>query len=413
MNPDANLAANSADAPPPAVLVAKHHKPEVEAAAYAARLNELHAISSPNTIPVSRPPIPSNLLSDLASCLESRWWGYGPRCAVLEQQFTARRGGWALATSSCTAALNVAAQLIRRSDGDEVIVPAITFVSTAMAFHIAGMHPIPVDVRPDTLLIDEESVIRHLTPRTRAVVVVHLYGQHQDVSGLRMLCDRHGLALIEDCAHRIGNLAETPAGDFACYSFNAVKEAPAGEGGLLWAREAKLESVAREITYLGMTIDTLQRSSTLLHRGYGFGCGSGGKLRLTDVAATFVLACLGHIDEWQAMRRSIFARYEKELPMAIDSVALFPRLVTDSCLMFVVRLPPAERSSIRRALADVGIATSTHYPSLSRHPLWSQFAGPCPVAEQAEDELLTLPCFPYMDSHAQDRVISAWETACR
>jgi dTDP-4-amino-4,6-dideoxygalactose transaminase len=309
--------------------------------------------------------------------------------------------------------LNVAAQLIRRSDGDEVIVPAITFVSTAMAFHIAGMRPVPVDVRPDTLLLDEEAVIRHLTPRTRAVVVVHLYGQQQDVSGLRMLCDRHGLALIEDCAHRIGNLAETPVGDFACYSFNAVKEAPAGDGGLLWARDATLEPAAREITYLGMTIDTFQRAATSLHREYGFGCGGGGKLRLTDVAATFVLACLGHMDEWRAKRRSVFARYEKELPMAMASVSLFPRLATDSCLMFVVRVPHAERSSVRRALADVGIATSMHYPSLSRHPLWSQFAAPCPVAEQAEDEVLTLPCFPDMDSQAQDRVISAWETACR
>jgi len=363
------------------------------------------------TIPVFRPPMISNLAADLVSCLESRWWGYGPRCAALEQRFTARRSGWALATSSCTAALNIAAQLVRRTDSDEVIVPAITFVSTAMAFHIAGMRPVVVDVNPDTLLLNVESVERYLTSHTRAIVAVHLYGQRQDLSKLRTLCDRHNLTLIEDCAHRIGNLAEEPVGDFACYSFNAVKEAPAGEGGLIWARDAQLEPAARAVSYLGMTVDTFQRSSTSLHREYEFGGGSGAKLRLTDVAATLVLANLDHVHDWRARRSTIFARYEADLPMALADVSFCRRLSTDSYLMFVIRVPRAKRATIRHALANFGIASSTHYTSLSRHPLWSHNAAPCPVAEAAENELLTLPCFPDLDCKAQDRVISAWTAA--
>jgi len=362
-------------------------------------------------IPVFRPPLSRSLQASLASCIESRWWGYGPRCAALERHFIAARGGWAVATSSCTAALHVAGQLIRRSNRDEVIVPAITFVSTAMAFYTAGMRPIAVDVNPTTLLLNEELVVKHLTPRTRAVVVVHLYGQRQDVRCLRSLCDRHGIVLIEDCAHRIGDLAEIPTGDIACYSFNAVKEAPAGEGGLLWGREARLESAAREATYLGMKVDTFQRSSTSVHQDYGFGHSGGAKLRLTDVAATFVLDCLEQIDVWRAQRRAIFEFYENALPLANANVALIPRRATDSYLMFVVRVGRADRSRVRRVLSEAGIATSTHYPSLSRHPLWRSMAGPCPVAERVSDELLTLPCFPDMDRTTCDRVISAWEAA--
>jgi UDP-4-amino-4-deoxy-L-arabinose-oxoglutarate aminotransferase len=307
--------------------------------------------------------------------------------------------------------LNLVAQLVRRHEADEVIIPAMTFVSTAMAFKTAGLRPVPVDVDPDTLLLDVTSVERQITSRTRAIVVVHLYGQQQELGPLRALCDKHGISLVEDCAHRIGRLSSPPIGDFACYSFNAVKEAPAGEGGLLWGRNISFEARARESSYLGMGVDTWQRAAATQHRPYEFGHGEGLKCRLTDVAATFVLACLPHLETWRSQRRAIFARYEARLREASPTSRWFLRSSEDSYLMFVLRLSARDRERVRQSLASAGIATSTHYPSLSRHPLWVQPQNGCPVAEMAESELLTLPCFPDLDTATQERVLSAWEVA--
>lgn len=360
-------------------------------------------------IPVFRPALATDLVSELKSCCESRWWGYGPRAAQLEQVFTANRGGWALATTSCTSALNLVAQLVMLPEGGEVIVPAITFVSTAIAFQSAGLEPVPVDVDPDTLMLDFRTVAQRITARTRAVVAVHLYGQYCDLTNLRRLCDAKGIALVEDCAHRIGDLNTAPVGDFACYSFNAVKEAPAGEGGLLWSRLPDREKDARELSYLGMTVDTFQRSAPSQHLAYQFGSRTGGKHRLTDIAATIVLASLREHERWRARRREIFAAYEEGLKNGAIDPVLFPRQPDDSYLMFVVRVPRDRREEIRRRFAERGIATSTHYPSLSRHPLWGNERNHCPVAESAEDELLTLPCFPDMDDSMLRRVTDAWK----
>lgn len=362
-------------------------------------------------VPVFCPPLPFGMASMLEQCLESRWWAYGPVCSRLENAFSVKRGGWALATNSCTAALHLAARLLRRTEQDEVIVPAMTFVSSAMAFKTAGFRPVPADVHSETLLLDEESVACRLTHNTRAVVAVHLYGQRLKLGPLRDLCDQHGIALVEDCAHRIGDLSTPPSGDFACYSFNAVKEAPAGEGGMLWGRDLSLETRAREMSYLGMRVDTWQRAAVSEHRPYEFGTGEGLKFRFTDIAATCVLACLPHLETWRAQRSHVFARYDEGLSCTATACRWIRRTPDDSFLMFVLRVPSKDRERVRRFLATAGVATSLHYPSLSRHPLWSQADKGCPVAEAAECELLTLPCFCNMDAATQDRVLTAWGNA--
>ncbi|HZW72471.1 MAG TPA: DegT/DnrJ/EryC1/StrS family aminotransferase, partial [Caldimonas sp.] len=184
-------------------------------------------------IPVFRTRVSPLARERLQRTLDSGWLGYGPECRALEQRFVDRRGGWALATSSCTSALYLAGRLARRLAPDgpaEVIVPSLSFVASAVAFAQAGLTPVIAEVDPESLLLDVAAAERAITPRTRALVVVHLYGQrHRDLARLRALADAHGLLLVEDCAHRLDVLDDgAPVGDLLCYSFNAVKELPAG-----------------------------------------------------------------------------------------------------------------------------------------------------------------------------------------
>ena len=249
-------------------------------------------------VPLVRVSLPIASRQSVERCIRSTWLGYGPECRALEGAFTEGRKGWALATSSCTSALHIAATICRPEPGDEVILPPITFVSAAMAFAYAGFVPRFADVDGNTLMPTPDSIAERITSRTRAVVAVHLYGQRASMLPLRELCDRHGLLLIEDCAHRIDLLdTEERVSDFACFSFNAMKEVPCGEGGILWGRSAEHEEGARAISNAGLDVDTLQRSASANHCDYEFSDWLGLKFRLNDILASVVRPALELLPE--------------------------------------------------------------------------------------------------------------------
>jgi aminotransferase len=343
-------------------------------------------------------------MAELQACLASGWIGYGPRCNALEGRFE-RRGGAALTTTNCTAALHLAAKLCMSSERDEILVPAITFVSSAMGFRYAGMKVKLVDVCNQTGLLDQDKIEQALSPRTCAILAVHLFGQRVETGPLRALCDRRGLFLIEDCAHRIDLLDEQPLlADIACYSFNAVKEAVGGEGGLLWCRDPELAGRARSISNLGMTVDTAMRASSPAHRDYEFTDELGLKFRGFDISATLVLAGLDHLPEARRKRRLIFDVYNAAIE-GRDIFQAIPRGPEDSCLMYAVRVTDHRREAIRAGFAECGIATSVHYPSLSRHHVFG--SDRLAEAERLDEELLTVPCFPGMLDKEIDRVATA------
>lgn len=352
-------------------------------------------------VPLCRPSLPEGADRAVAECLSSGWVGYGPRCNALEERFTVSRGGFGLATSSCTSALYLAALLCKQGPLDEVIVPAMTFASTAMAFAHAGFRVVLADVNRNNLMLSLEDTLRHISPQTRAVVVVHLFGQRFDTRDLRQECDKRGLVLIEDCAHRLDILdGEGPLGDIACYSFNAVKEAPCGEGGMLWVRRQGDGNRARALSNVGMHVDTMQRSMTVQHGNYEFGGEGGLKLRSNDIAATLALASLDALCETRQSRKAIFEEYDRVIESA-STAAIIDRAPDDSFLMYTLRVAAENRSVLRSFFAQHGVATSVHYPSLSRHPL---FGCRCPEAERADIRLVTLPSFPGLTAFERTQV---------
>lgn len=362
------------------------------------------------SIPVCRPHIPQTALAEIGACLASGWLGYGPRCKQLEARFAAR-GGAALATANCTAALHITARLCASPGRNEVIIPAITFVSTAMSFRYAGYDVRLVDINPRTGLLDTEAISRAITPSTRAIVAVHLFGQRSATGELRNICDAHGLVLIEDCAHRLDLLdVDPPLGDMACYSFNAVKEAPGGEGGLLWCRDPDWIMRARWISNLGLTVDTQSRAMALAHHDYEFSDDLGLKLRSSDLSAALTLACLDGLARTREARRHIFMAYDSALLGHGNIAKPIAREADDSFLMYVLRIAQDKRDALRKRLAQHGIATSIHYPSLSRQ--CSVGGARLPCAEQIDRELVTLPCFPDMLPEEIDRVTTALTLVC-
>ncbi|HEV7670574.1 MAG TPA: DegT/DnrJ/EryC1/StrS family aminotransferase [Thermoanaerobaculia bacterium] len=356
-------------------------------------------------IALYRPPAAPDLAESLQQVVASGWWGNGPSCGLLEQYFVERHEGAAVALNSGTAALFAAGRLLKPAPGDEVIVPAITYLSTAIAFHEAGFAVKVADVDPSTLLITEELVTPLLTEKTRAIVAVHLYGQRIDMTGLQSLCRRHRLALIEDRAHRIG-LGDPPSGDYACYSFNVMKEAPSADGGLLWCKDAQQIETARLLSNVGVASETWGRTQGSIHGSYGFANASGLRLRMSDVASTFVLSGLRYAENWREKRRSIFAAYADACENLSPFVEMRTSSIEDSFLMAICRVPAAGRESVRERFQRAGVSTSTmHYPALSGHPL---FPGAfCPHAEAAAAELVTIPLYPDLTDECVSRVVDA------
>lgn len=366
-------------------------------------------------IPLFRAGVSPASRERVLATLDSGWLGYGPECRLLERHFTEARAGWALATSSCTSALYLAGRLVRmlsRESAPEIVIPSISFVASGMAFAQAGLRTIVSEVNPDTLLLDAHAAARALTPRTRALLVVHLYGQrHPHLPALRALADAHGLLLIEDCAHRVDLLdATSPVGDLLCYSFNAVKELPGGEGGLLWGRDSGHEEWIRAVSNLGLTVDTMQRAATPSHADYAWLAEPGLKLRSNDLAAALVNGALPSLAATRALRREQVRRYDRWLAPLAPLVRPLPRSEDDSYLMYVVKVAPAARDEVRAAMAAAGVATSVHYPSLARHPLLGD-ARPGAACADQDTAIMTLPTFLDLGYAAQQRVVDALSRA--
>jgi dTDP-4-amino-4,6-dideoxygalactose transaminase len=362
-------------------------------------------------IPLFRAVVSPASRERLLATLDSGWLGYGPECRLLERHFTEARGGWALATSSCTSSLYLAGRLVRMLAAEaapEIIIPSVTFVASGMAFAQAGLRTVIAAVRPDTLLLDAEAAARALTPRTRALLVVHLYGQrHPELPALRAFADAHSLLLIEDCAHRVDLLDDNaPVGDLLCYSFNAVKELPGGEGGVLWGRDLRNEDWIRAVSNLGLTVDTMQRAATASHADYTWLQEPGLKLRSNDLAAALVNGAIPSLAATRALRREQVRRYDRWLAPLAPMTRPLRRSDDDSFLMYVVKVAPAARDEVRAAMAAAGVATSVHYPSLAHHPL---LGDPRPGAACADQDaaVVTLPTFLDLGCDAQQRVVDA------
>jgi len=340
---------------------------------------------------------------DYLACLLDGAYIGGPAVAAFERQWAAYCGvDHAVGLASGTDALQLSLTALGVDPGDEVIVPANTFIATAAAVVRAGATPRFADVSDDTLLITPETLEESITPRTRAVIVVHLYGQMPDMAGLTAAARKAGIAVIEDAAqahgaewdsHRAGSFGEA-----ACFSFYPAKNLGAfGDAGAVVTSRPELADRVRSLANHG-------RSHGDSH--YDHDC-LGTNSRLDALQAILLSGKLAHLDAWTERRILLASRY-RDLLGATGFTGTELRLTDAAPLarhvyhLFVLRV--ARRDSVRAGLAERGIQTGVHYPiPCHQQPPLRRFAErPLPVAEQSAGELLSLPMFP----HLTDRQVS-------
>jgi perosamine synthetase len=356
-------------------------------------------------IPVSRPSVGKEEAAAVARVMESGRIAQGKVVAEFERSFASYCGaGHAVATSNGTAALHAALLAAGIGPGDEVIVPSFTFIATATSVSMCGARPVFADVDDRTFTIDPFSAEGLLTPRTRAVMGVHLFGQPFDIPALSALCREHDLLLLEDAAQAHGSSFRGQKlgsfGDLACFSFYATKNMTTGEGGMVTTDDAGLAGRIR------LLINHGQREK-YLHTSLGY------NYRMTDMGAAMGLVQLGKLDLMNA-RRVANARFLDE---NLRSTGLVTPLVRPDSVhvyhQYVVKVEKGARVSrdgLAHALAARGVGTAIHYPRpVHDQPLYRGRQGKdsCPVSSGLASSVLSLPVHPLVSEEDLDTIARA------
>ena len=321
----------------------------------------------------------------------------------------------ALLTTSCTHALEMAALLLNIAPGDEVILPAFTFPSSANAFALRGARPVFVDIRADTLNIDESQIEQRITERTKAIFVVHYAGVGCEMDTILAIARRHGIGVVEDNAHglygryRGRNLGTL--GQLAALSFHETKNFSCGEGGALLINDVQFNQRAEILREKGTNRSQFFRGEIDKYTWVDIGS----SYLPADLLAAFLRAQLEHRDQIQSMRRKIWETYARELASWAESSGIRLPIVPAECEqsyhMFHVIMPSFERrQALISRLAGFGILAVFHYLPLHLSAMGLRFGGrqgDCPVTEDLADRLLRLPFFTGMSSSEQSQVIDA------
>jgi len=365
-------------------------------------------------VPFSQPTIGARERDYLLQALEDGHLSGDGRFTKASQAWLENTTGAkkALLSHSCTAALEMAGLLAGVNPGDEIIIPSFTFVSTANAFVLRGAIPVFVDVRPDTLNLNEDLIEPAITRRTRAVVPVHYAGVACEMDRINEVAGKHNLLVIEDaaqglCATYKGQPLGT-LGHLGALSFHATKNVVSGEGGALLINDAQFIERAEIIREKGTNRARFLRGAvdkyTWMDMGSSFLPG--------EIVAALLLAQLEQADELTGKRLALWGAYEAALePLARRGLARLAR-VPKACghnghIFWLLYERSADREKAQAALRQAGLASTTHYVPLHTSPAGKRFGhahGDLPVTEKAGECLLRLPIYAHMPPETVDMV---------
>lgn len=371
-------------------------------------------------IPVFQPDYGIEEIEAVTYVLKSGWIGLGPKTAEFEERFAQYvKAKYAVALNSGTAALHLSLLAANVGPGDEVIVPSLTFVSTAHVVMYVGARPVFADVESDTLCLSSEDVARKITARTRAVIPVHYGGHPCDMELLRHLIASRGITLIEDAAHacgavyqgyRIGSISP-----FTCFSFHAVKNLATGDGGMITTNDSEAATRLRRLRWMGITKDTWDRLETLSESGkkaqksYGWYYKIpelGYKCHMNDITAALGLVQLGKLEAANKNRRKLATIYTERLSAlpGIECPIVRSGMITAQH-NYVIRCD--QRDELHLYLREHNISSGVHYMPVHLHPFYQeQYPNiHLPVTEAQWLRLLTLPLYPQLTGEEQNYII--------
>lgn len=344
----------------------------------------------------------------LLDVLGTDWLTTGPKVDEFEGDFAdcvdAAHG---VAVSNGTAALHTAMRMVGVDEGDEVIVPPMTFAATANAVLFEGATPVFTDIEPGTLLLDPEHVKERITSRTKAIITVDYTGHPSRYDALREICTDHELTLVSDACHALGaEHRDRPVGsiaDASCFSFHPVKHITTGEGGMVTTDREEWAKHGRRFRHHGMRKN---RPGPKSDGDWTYEIDElGQNYRLTDLHCSLGISQLAKLDDFVERRREIAERYDRTLE---DIEGIVPLEVLDearhSYHLYVVRVKGETlgtgRRKVVKALQAEGIGVNVHYIPVHLQPYYRRTLGTkeglCPVSEAAYQEILSLPIFPGM-----------------
>lgn len=357
-------------------------------------------------------------IDNVVTVLNSVFLSTGPVTAEFERKFANYTGlNHVVALNSCTAAMHMTLTALGVGPGDEVITSAMTFLASATCAQHAGATPILVDVDPATGCINPASVEAAITPRTKAIIPVHLYGTMCDMTALRAIADRHGLFIVEDCAHCVegerDGVRPGQLSDAACYSFYATKNLTCGEGGAVGTRHEGLAKTIRMVSLHGMSKNAASR----YHGAYQHWdmVRLGWKCNLDDIHSALLVSQIDRLDANWSRRHDIYERYEQGFG---TNPAIRRPGVAGKCAhhLYPIWVTPQQRDSVLHALQQRGVGVAVNFRAIH---LLSYFTetfgykrGDFPHAELIGDSTISLPFYPKMRDEEVDYVVEQVKALC-
>ncbi len=385
-------------------------------------------------LPYHQPLLGAEEEASVLETIRSGWMTTGPKTKLFERQIADYVGAQhCIAVNSCTAALHLGLEAVGVGAGDEVITSPITFAATANVIVHRGATPVFADVEPDTINMDPASFEAAITPKTKAVIPVHLFGQACDMDAINAIARRHGVAVIEDAAHAIGTEYKGRrvggSGNLTAFSFYATKNITSGgEGGALTTDDADLAEKLAIMSRHGISKDAWKRYSSsgyqhwdIIYPGY--------KYNMFDLQASIAIPQLARIDAFWKRRVELKALYDAafpgipeiqlpvERPYGAHAYHLYPIIVRTEALT-------TDRDGIMNAIQAENIGVGVHFRAVHLHPYymaaWHCGRGMFPHAEYYSDRTISLPLYPKMtDTDAHDvvavvrKVIAAYRGGAR
>lgn len=365
-------------------------------------------------LPFALPDITEAEVAAVAEVLRSGWLTAGPKVAAFETAFEEQTGfAHAVAVNSGTAALHLALSAIGLEEGDEVITSPYTFASTAAVVRYFGARPVFCDIEAESLNLDPSLLLQHLSPKTRAIIVVHVAG---NLANTQAVCDfarRYGLVVIEDAAHALPVQAKRSPADFVCFNFYATKALTSAEGGMVCTRRPEWAAHLRQMAQHGLSRDAWSRNGQGGSWYYQVQA-AGYKYNLSDVSAALGLVQLERSQEmWQ--RRLEIARAYNKVFAEVPELQVPQVTVPHSWHLYTLRLDLTRleigRSSFVEELRERGIGTGVHFIPLHLQPYYQQTFGyepdDCPVAHREYLREVSLPIYSRMTDRDVRDVIKA------
>ena len=353
--------------------------------------------------------------------VKSRWLTMGAMTQAFEEEFAAYTGArHAIAVANGTAALHLACMVIGLKDGDEVIVPSLTFVATANAIRYTGAIPVFADIESEQDLdISVRAIEQKLTERTRAIMVMHYGGYACDMPAITKLAREKGLAIIEDAAHAIGSEIDGRKmgvwGEVGCFSFFSNKNMTTGEGGMVVTNNDAMADKLRILRSHGMTTMSWDR-----HKGHAWSYDVvelGYNYRIDEIRAALGRVQLSKLDRNNERRRILSALYREQLQELVPTIVV-PFNETrgiSACHLLPILLPAgSDRLGFMEYMKSHGIQTSIHYPPIHKFQAFAGIglgAGDLPVTENVTGRQVTLPLYPTLKEEDVTVVVQAVQGA--